>query len=132
MVPFEGFEDGLTGRLASLMQRGRLGRGGLFSNGSAAMGCRGWGSPVAPIKRKSALGDYPLFLGIGGRLARLSRPSHPLPSRQISPTIYFGEIGEPRPAYIRPKARSCAASLPLLRRNLSYSSLSWPQLSTNR
>jgi hypothetical protein len=27
---------------------------------------------AAPIKRKSALGDYPLFLGIG-RLARLSR-----------------------------------------------------------
>ena len=24
IVPFEGFEDGLTGRLASLMQRGRL------------------------------------------------------------------------------------------------------------
>jgi hypothetical protein len=44
MVPFEGFEDGLTGRLASLMQRGRLwGEAASLFHGLNGQGCRGMG-----------------------------------------------------------------------------------------
>jgi len=46
--------------------------GGLFFNELNGRGVGGWGSrstcpyvTAAPIKRKSALGDYPLSLGIG-------------------------------------------------------------------
>jgi len=62
--PVGGFEDGLTGRF--VMQRGRLwGEAASFIASQAARGFGGWGGrsacpnvTAAPIKRKSALGDY--------------------------------------------------------------------------
>jgi hypothetical protein len=53
---------------------------------------------AAPIKRNSALSDHPLSLSIGPSSTSLTRCHQ----RQIT-TIYFGEIGELRPAYIRPR-----------------------------
>jgi hypothetical protein len=55
-------------------------------------------STAAPIKRNSALSDHPLSLSIGPSSTSLTRCHQ----RQIT-TIYFGEIGELRPAYIRPR-----------------------------
>ena len=52
MVPFEGFEDGLTGRFLLLnAERGRLwgGAASLF-RGLSGQGCRGMGQPLGPAR----------------------------------------------------------------------------------
>jgi hypothetical protein len=47
MVPFEGFEDGLTGRFFLNAERPLLGRGGLFFHQPSSQGFGGWGGRSA-------------------------------------------------------------------------------------
>jgi hypothetical protein len=56
IVPFEGFEDGLTGRF--LMQRGRLwGEAASFFHGLSGQGFGGWGSRSAPPLNDTAVSN---------------------------------------------------------------------------
>jgi hypothetical protein len=57
MVPFGGFEDGLTGRLASLVQRGRLGGGGLFISRAERPGVSGDGVAARPASNDTAVSN---------------------------------------------------------------------------
>jgi hypothetical protein len=51
MVPFEGFEDGLTGRYLFVMQRGRLwGEAASFLQ-PERLGVRGMGEPIRRVPK---------------------------------------------------------------------------------
>ena len=50
MVPFEGFEDGLTGRFLP-NARGRLGEAASFFHTLGGQGVRGMGWPTQPVPK---------------------------------------------------------------------------------